>query len=74
MNFGEVIVSEHLKSHFIEKMHPLQGPCGHRRPAPQRAGVISFRSYVATRGPHTIEKRLSRLDPIYGNLRPHTKT
>ena len=67
-----MIVSEHLKSRFIEKMHPLQGPCGHLRPAPQRAGVISFRSYVATFGPHK-GKRLSRLDPMWPPFAPTPK-
>ena len=53
-------VSEPLKSHFIEKMHLLQGAwhrttksradliwilCGHLRPPPQREGVISFGPY-----------------------------
>ena len=31
INFGEVIVSEPLKSHFIEKMHPL-----HSQASPQK--------------------------------------
>ena len=53
-------LSEALKSHFIEKMHLLQGAwhrttksrdyliwilCGHLRPPPQRPGVISFGPY-----------------------------
>ena len=41
--------------------------------APQKAGLISFGSYVATFGPHLKEKGWSHLDPIGGHLRPHNK-
>jgi len=42
-----VTLSEALKSHFIEKMHLLQG-AWHRTTKPQKAAVISFGPYVAT--------------------------
>ena len=69
-----MIVSEHLKSHFIEKMHALQGPLfGHLRPASQRTGVISFTSNVVTFGTHP-KSRGELIYIICGHPRPAPRT
>ena len=44
--------------------------CGHLRPPLERAGMISFGSYVSTFGPHPKDQRFYHLDPMWAPSAP----